>query len=250
MRLWRADLHIHTCLSPCAEPEMTPRAIVARAREAGLDLIAICDHNAAENAEAVARAGRREGLAVILGIEVTTREEVHILGLFDRPSDLEGVQEHVYAYLDGENRPEVFGRQAVIGEDGAMVGENPRLLIGACDLALDEVVGLIESNHGCCIASHIDREGFGLIGHLGFVPDVALDGLEVSARMTVEEAREKFGLGEEYGIIRSSDAHRLDEIGQAVTVFELAAPTAQEVRLALQGSEGRRVVETPGARNA
>ena len=243
MRLWRADLHIHTCLSPCAEAEMTPRAIVRRAREAGLDLIAVCDHNSGENAEAVEAAGRREGLAVLLGIEVTTREEVHILGLFDQPHDLETVQDHVYAYLDGENQPEVFGRQVVMGENDVMAGENPRLLIGACDLALDEVVGLIRSSHGCAIASHIDREGFGLIGHLGFIPDVALDGLEVSPRMTIAEAREKFGLGAEYEIIRSSDAHRLDEIGQAVTVFETMAPTAQEVRLALQGSEGRSVKE-------
>lgn len=222
---------------------MTPRAIVKRAREADLDLIAACDHNAAENAEAVAAAGRREQVAVVLGIEVTTREEVHILGFFDRPCDLQTVQDHVYAYLDGENRPDVFGPQVVMNENDAIMGENRRLLIGACDLALDEVVGLIRSYGGCAIASHVDREAFGLIGHLGFVPDVALDGLEVSPRMTVTEAREKFALGDQCAIIRASDAHRLEEIAQVATVFEMAAPTVQEIRLALQGLEGRRVVE-------
>jgi len=221
---------------------MTPRAIVARAREEGLALIAVCDHNSAENAAAVAAAGQREGLAVIPGIEITTREEVHILGLFDGVSDLQAVQNRVYACLDGRNEPEVFGRQFVVSEDGAIVGENERLLIGACDLALEEVAELIHSHSGCVIASHIDREGFGLIGHLGFVPDVALDGLEVSPRMTVAEARARFALGKEYPMIRSSDAHRLDEIASVASVLEMAAPTVEEIRWALRGERGRSAV--------
>jgi len=225
---------------------MTPPAIVERALQAGLDLIAVCDHNSAENAEAVLAAGKRAGLAVVPGIEVTTREEVHVLGLFDRLGDLETVQEHVYAYLDGKNEPEAFGEQAVVDETGARLHENHRLLIGACDLALDEVVGLIGSYGGCAIASHIDREAFGLLGHLGFVPEVALDGFEVSLRMTIQEARAKFGLGEEFAMIQSSDAHRLEEIGKATSVFEMEAPTAHEIRLALQGAKGRRVVEDFG----
>jgi len=244
MRLgrWRADLHVHTCLSPCAEDEMTPPAIVARAREAGLDLLAVCDHNASDNAEAVMAAGRRVGLAVLPGIEIATREEVHILGLFDRPGDLRRVQEHVDAYLDGANDPAVFGRQVIVDETGAVRGECDRLLIGACDLDLDAVVGLIRAHGGCAVASHIDREAFGLIGHLGFIPDVALDALEVSPRLTVEEARRTLALGSGFELIRSSDAHRLEEIGRVATVFELAAPTVAELRQAFQRRDGRRVV--------
>jgi len=222
---------------------MTPRAIVERAREVGLDLIAVCDHNATENAEAVLRAGKNVGLAVLLGIEVTTREEVHILGFFDNPRDLKTVQEHIYECLEGENQPDLFGRQVVVNEKGVVLGENTRLLIGACDLALDEVVGLIRSYHGCAVASHIDRQAFGLIGQLGLVPDVALDALEVSPRMTVEAAREKFELGGRFPLIRASDAHRLEEIGRVVTVFEMEAPTVEELRLALEGAEGRGVVK-------
>ncbi len=244
MKRWRADLHIHTCLSPCAEWEMTPRAIVKRAKEIGLDLIAICDHNSGENAEAAVEAGQREGLAVVRGIEITTEEEVHILGLFDRPRNLEAVQEHIYAYLPGENIPDVFGYQVVVDAADEIVGENPRLLIGAARLALEEAVGLIQAHDGVAIAAHIDREGFGLIGHLGFVPDVPLDGLEISPLMTVEEAEEKFGLGGRFGLIQASDAHRLDEIGRVATLFELAEPTVTEIRLALQERQGRR------ARNA
>jgi len=246
LRRWRADLHIHTCLSPCAEKEMTPPAIVGQARKVGLELIAICDHNAADNAEAVMAVGRREGVAVIPGIEITTSEEVHILGLFDRLRDLEAVCDHVDAYLEGENQPEVFGPQEVVDETGAVLRENKRLLIGACGLALDEVVGLIASYGGCAIASHIDREAFGLIGHLGFIPDVPLNGLEVSARMTVAEAREKFALGTQYAIIRSSDAHRLEEIGKASSVLEMEAPTVPEIRRALEGVEGRKIISDFG----
>ncbi|MCX8036621.1 MAG: PHP domain-containing protein [Candidatus Sumerlaeia bacterium] len=241
MKLWRADLHIHTCLSPCAEWEMTPRAIVKRARTLGLDLIAICDHNSGENAEAAVEVGQREGLAVVRGIEITTEEEVHILGLFDRPRNLEAVQEHVYAYLAGENAPDVFGYQVVVDANDEVVGENPRLLIGATRLAIEEAVGLIQAHEGVAIAAHIDREGFGLIGHLGFVPDVPLDGLEVSPLMTVEDAKERFGLGGRLGLIRASDAHRLEEIGCASALLSLVEPTAAEIRLALQGRDGRAV---------
>jgi hypothetical protein len=243
LRRWRADLHIHTCLSPCGELEMAPRAIVERARAVGLDLIAICDHNASANTEAVVAAGARIGLAVLRGIEITTREEVHILGLFDSESNLQAVQEHVDEYLGGENDPEVFGRQVIVDGDGTEVGEERRLLIGACDLALDEVIGLIRSESGCVVAAHVDREAFGLVGHLGFVPDVPLDGLEVSPRMTVAAAREQLGLGARFEILRSSDAHRLEEVGSVASVFELAQPKASEVRLALARQEGRRVIE-------
>ena len=114
MRKVRADLHLHTCLSPCADSRMQATAIVERAKKVGLDMIAICDHNSAENAAAVVKAGARAGLAVIGGMEVTSSEEVHILGLFDTESDLMRMQGIVYENLPGENSEEAFGSQIVI----------------------------------------------------------------------------------------------------------------------------------------
>ena len=108
MRKVRADLHLHTCLSPCADTQMQATAIVEQARKVGLDMIAICDHNSAENVAAVAKAGLREALPVIPGIEITSSEEVHILGLFRTERDLMGVQEVVYENLPGENSEEAL----------------------------------------------------------------------------------------------------------------------------------------------
>src|SRR5512136_2733562 len=114
---YRADLHVHTCLSPCADWAMSPRRIVARSRALGLDVIAVCDHNSAENAEVVMRVGREQGLAVLPGLEVCSREEVHLLAIFAAPEQALRMQAAVYARLPGANRPEVFGHQIVATAD-------------------------------------------------------------------------------------------------------------------------------------
>ncbi|MHC4507952.1 MAG: PHP domain-containing protein, partial [Planctomycetota bacterium] len=164
MRKVRADLHLHTCLSPCADTQMQATAIVERAKKVGLDVIAICDHNSTENVAAVAKAGLREALPVIPGIEITSSEEVHILGLFRTERDLMGVQEVVYENLSGENDEEAFGPQTIVDEWDNAVGTNHKLLIGATNLTLEKVVEIIHQWSGLAIASHVDRERFGLIG--------------------------------------------------------------------------------------
>ncbi len=118
MRKVRADLHLHTCLSPCADMQMQATAIVEQAIKVGLDVIAVCDHNSAENVAAVVKAGQREALPVIPGIEITSSEEVHILGLFKTEQDLMDVQQVVYENLPGENSEEAFGPQIIIDEWG------------------------------------------------------------------------------------------------------------------------------------
>ena len=126
MREFRADLHIHTCLSPCAEPEMSPAQVVRRSCENGLHLIAICDHNSGENVEAVRHAAKNTGLVVASGIEICTREEVHVLGIFEEDRALELAQNAVYSSLNGENDAQTFGEQLVMNEHGEVVGYNHR----------------------------------------------------------------------------------------------------------------------------
>ncbi|MBM3317352.1 MAG: PHP domain-containing protein, partial [Candidatus Eisenbacteria bacterium] len=99
LRALAADLHVHTCLSPCASLDMAPGRIVARARALGLAMIAITDHNSVENAGAVARAARGSGLCILPGMEVTTAEEAHIVALFEELPAAESLQELVYARL-------------------------------------------------------------------------------------------------------------------------------------------------------
>ncbi len=232
----RADLHIHTCLSPCAEREMSPPGVVRTAREKGLDLIAVCDHNSAENVAATACAARGTGLAVIGGMEICTREEVHVLGLFADDLALASAQDAVYQNLSGENDPELFGEQLVMNERGEVVARNSRLLIGATGLSLKEVVETIHGLGGLAIAAHVDRPRFGLISQLGFVPP----GLELDAAEACSDNLPALPKG--LSVVRSSDAHRPEEIGSRCTRFMVEEPTAGEVGMALRGVEGRRVL--------
>ncbi len=220
----KADLHIHTCLSPCGEPEMTPRNILRECLAKELDVIAICDHNTAENVGAVQKAA--ENMVMVLGgVEVTTREEVHILALIDSPDDLLSFQAVIYDNLPGVNDERRFGPQVRMDENDRVVGLNPRLLIGATGLALERVVETIHALRGVAIASHIDRERFGILGQLGFIPPgLPLDALEISPRTTLADARKAWPEYLHYPLVTSSDAHRLEEIGRSYTTFHVDDP--------------------------
>jgi PHP family Zn ribbon phosphoesterase len=241
MRPFKADLHIHTCLSPCSGLDMTPRNIVACAVEKKIDIIGICDHNSTENSRAVVEAARNTGLNVFPGMEVTSREEVHILALFNEGENALRLQDYVYANLPGENDEAIFGQQVIVDEDEIVLGFNERFLIGATVLSLADVLQAIHAFRGIAIASHIDREAFGIVGQLGLVPkDIDLDALEISSRMTFDEAQRKFSL--DYPLTCSSDAHGLEEIGQGITLFLLEEGTVEEILMALKSQGGRRLL--------
>jgi predicted metal-dependent phosphoesterase TrpH len=217
---------------------MVPTAIVKQARAVGLDMIAICDHNSTENVAAVAKAGRRESLSVIPGIEITSREEVHVLGLFAAEDTLTQIQTLVYDNLPGENDEAVFGPQTVVDYWNQPTATNTKLLIGATNLTLDQIVKSIHHFGGLAIAAHVDRQSFGLIGHLGFVPDgLELDALEVSPRA----AEKKVG---EFPVVTSSDGHRLQDIGRSFTSFVVEDGTLEEIGKALDREDGRGVLLT------
>ena len=243
MKAFRADLHIHSCLSPCADLDMSPRAIVEKSLEEGLDIIALCDHNSAENVGAALRMGTRRGITVIPGMEINTREEVHILALFEDEAQALDMQRTVYSHLKGTNRPELFGDQVVANELDEVEGFNDRLLIGATGLTLQEVIGKIHDLGGLSIASHIDRPSYSLLSQLGFVPpDIKLNGVEISRAMKKEEIDSQIpGLGE-LPMIRSSDAHFLKDIGKAFTSYFIEAPNLKELGLALEGKENRKIL--------
>lgn len=238
-----ADLHVHTCLSPCGDLSMSPRDIVETARSKGIDMIAICDHNTCENIEAVTRAAWGRSLKVLPGMEVTSEEEVHIVALFENLADVLALQSVIYAHLHGENDEKVFGLQVVVNEFSEVLGFNKKLLIGATDLSIEEVVNAIHRFNGLAIAAHVDREGFGIIGQVGFIPqDVQLDALEISSQMTIEEAKKEFYAYSHYPFISSSDAHFLEHIGQSTTRFLLQNLSLAELKKALRGDDGRTIL--------
>jgi len=243
LREYRADLHLHTCLSPCGDLGMSPAAIVKQAAALKLNLIAVCDHNTTENSPAVIRAATDKGLKVLPGMEITTSEEVHIIALFGEIEDAWAMQALVYENLTGENDEKVFGMQPVVDENGWVLGFNPRLLIGAIGLPVQVVVHAIHEHQGLAIAAHIDREAFGIIGQLGFIPeDLELDALEISANINAADAREKFNEYQQYALITASDAHYLKDVGRCITTFRLEQPTVKELRMAFRGEQGREII--------
>jgi len=241
LRTYRADLHVHTCLSPCGDLEMSPHKIANQAKIKELDILGICDHNSAENTPALMKAAEKFDIRVLPGLEVTSQEEVHILALFDKVEPALALQDIIYAHLPGENDERAFGMQVIVNHRGDVLGFNKRLLIGASTLTLEEVVATIHSLNGLAVASHIDREGFSLIGQLGFIPDhLELDALEISPRMSFSEAQAKFA--PHLPIISSSDAHFLNEIGIGTTTFLLQAGTRDEIKMAFLNAGGRKII--------
>ncbi len=225
---------------------MTPTAIIGAAMAKGLDVIAICDHNSAENVPALATVAEGGALTVLGGMEITSQEEAHVLALFDSSESdnaLQAMQRIVYENLPGENDEDAFGEQLVCGEGGSIIGRNGRLLIGATTLTIERVVEAIRDLGGLAVASHIDRESFGIVGRLGFVPEgLALDALELSPRAGGREQWVSLAQQSGLPLVAFSDAHRLDEVGAAWTSFVMQSVCVDEIRKALHSREGRRIV--------
>ena len=247
--LVRADLHIHTVLSPCAEVEMIPPLIVERALNVGLDLIAITDHNSSANAAAVMDAACGTGLKVLPGIELMTREEVHLVCLFDTLEQIRTWQAQVNQAMPNlSNRADRLGEQFVVDAAGDFVRREEQMLLVAANIALETAVASVNMLGGVAIPAHIDRPANGLIAMLGFLPrDLRVDALEISRNISEELARVRYGIPEHLAVIRSSDAHWLDAIGSTATEFEFCeARNVAELVNALKEKKYRILMEDEG----
>lgn len=244
LKIFKADLHLHTCLSPCGSLDMTPRKIVMEACKKGLSIIAVTDHNTAENVRAVAKAAEGYNLLVIPGMEITTAEEVHVVGLFENLENALSCQGLIYeSLIAGENDEERFGIQVVANENDEVEGINRRLLLSATTLTVDEVVKEVHRLGGLAIAAHIDRESFGIIGQLGFIPDgLDFDALEISSRMAIPEAKKQFAEYSRFKFTTASDAHYPEDIAGSPVRLKMAGPEFSELRKALAGIDGRDVL--------
>jgi 3',5'-nucleoside bisphosphate phosphatase len=221
---------------------MTPAAIVRQALAQGLSIVAICDHNAADNAAAAQRAAK-SALTVLAGIEIETAEEAHVIGIFPNAEAACRVSTNVKETLPPlENPPSWMGEQAVVSESGERIGRETKMLSAASTFALEEAVLLIHEHEGIAIAAHVDRPSFSVTSQLGFIPEGAgFDALEISAA-GAKKGRMKnlqaFGLP----LVASSDSHYLSDIGEACTTFEMVEPSFYEMFLALRGRDGRRCI--------
>ena len=222
---------------------MHPSAIVRAAAEAGVDGIVICDHNAADNVAAVGRAARAAGCVAVAGMEITTEEEVHLVALMPDEAAAGVLHARVAAALPGRNEPAAFGEQVIANEDAEVLGFNPSLLAGATCWSVDRAAEEIHRAGGLVIAAHVDRERFGLVGQLGFVPPgLALDAIEVSAATPYDIGRRRYADPLGLPAVAGSDAHDPGAIGRALTYLHLDHAAAAEVRRAIRAEGGRAVL--------
>lgn len=238
MRQYRLDLHIHSCLSACAELDMTPLRIIQRASELKLDMIALSDHNSARNAEVAMELGRKAGITVLPALEIATSEEAHVLALFQSMEAAGAMQDALYAELPGgvEGKAEW---QVLVNAEDEVLGFEGKMLLGASARPLKEIVHATKALGGLAIASHVDREAFSVMSQLGFVPeDVFFDAFEV---LVPNRARTGLMFHPAVPWVTHSDAHRLDDIGRRVTIMEAHEPSFAELALALKGEGGRSV---------
>jgi len=240
MQTYRAELHVHTVLSPCAGVEMIPPLIVQEALERGIHLIAITDHNASANFTAVWEAAQGTDLTVLPGMELQTKEEVHLLCLFETTEQLQEWQKIVDQELpETLNNVDFFGEQFVVDASGDFLRREDRLLINSTHLELDHAAETVTRLGGLAIPAHVDRKANGLIEILGLIPP-GFEALEISRHLTPEAARQKFPQLSGQTLLQSGDVHLLDSF-LGSTRFEIAAPTLAEIRLALRAEAGRKI---------
>ena len=222
------DFHIHSCLSPCASLEMSPRTIVARSKAAGIDCIALTDHSCAENLPAFHAACAEAGMSCLYGLEASTAEEVHVLCIFDDLSRAMDFGRMIYSHLPAKpNNPKLFGTQPVVTVDEEVTHFAKKLLNIGTDISFFHLVPMALDAGALCIPSHIDREMCGAISHLGFLPDLPYDAVEVVGDVPAEIARR-------WPVVRFSDAHQPEQIARRFTEVETEAFTVPALREAFQ----------------
>lgn len=221
--LIKADLHIHTCLSPCADVIQSPLKVVEQAFLKNLNLIFITDHNTIENVKAAMIAGEKyRSLNVLPGMEITSKEEVHTLALFSSFEDAYNFQVYTDNYLPDTDIEKEFREQILANELDEVIGFHKKSLSSAVNLRIEEIVELIHQQNGLAVAAHIDRQSFSVISQLGFIPDdLKFDALEVSPNIKINKAKLSFpGYTDKYKFIKGSDAHSLHLIGTNCTDYE------------------------------
>ncbi|HNX67034.1 MAG TPA: PHP domain-containing protein [Bacteroidales bacterium] len=234
MRPIRADIHIHSVLSPCGSLDMSPAAIISKAVENGLEMIAISDHNSTLNCNLAVELGREAGLSVLRGAEVTTSEEVHCLTIFPDDVAAAAFQEFLNEKMQHiKNVPEKFGYQLVLDREENIIDEVEYFLPAALTASIDEVEKKVHSLGGLFIPAHIDRPAFSLYSQLGFMPsDLAADAVEVTGRIPEVKCP----------VIRNSDSHMIDQVGKKFTTYMLDEPTFSELAMAFRNENQRRVI--------
>ena len=208
------DLHIHSCLSPCGDNDMTPYNLTNMAKICGCDIIALTDHNTCLNCESAMKAGENIGLTVVPGMELCTSEEIHCICLFPELKNALSFSDYVKSTLPPiKNKEKIFGNQYIMNEADGILGSFDLLLTTASGISIESLDSLMRDYGGLWYPAHIDRNSYSVISALGDFPD----SLETSVFELTYDAdeklyREKYPSTKEKILLRSSDAHYLENL--------------------------------------
>ncbi|MBM7622687.1 PHP domain-containing protein [Sporohalobacter salinus] len=242
MMEYLADLHIHTVLSPCGDLLMTPQNIIHAAEEKEIDILAITDHNSAGNLEVALELAEDSDVNIIPGIEIETKEEIHLIALFPSLEEVLSFQKMIYSHLPSiDNDEELFGPQLITDNEDQFVGRLEQLLLVSIDLSLERAISEARSREGIIFPAHVGKKEYSILSNLGFIPDeINFSVLELSKNSSKAELYDKFPTIKSYPLIKSSDAHYISDISPHIK-FDLKAPILSEINLAFKGKKGRKV---------
>ena len=217
------DLHIHSCLSPCADDDMTPNNICGMAMLKGLNIVALTDHNSCGNCETFLKVAKANGLIGIAGMELTTAEDIHIVCLFEFLEKAKAFSDAVQPYRGiFPNKVEIFGQQMFMDEDDNVTGVDDNFLPIATSLSLDEAVKLANSFDALVFPAHIDRSANGIVSILGTIPDSPdFDCIEFNGKEDYDKYVKDFSIISSKSHVFNSDAHNLWSISEAENFIEL-----------------------------
>lgn len=246
MDYYRADLHVHSVLSPCGDLAMSPSRIIEEAGKRNLDILGITDHNSTLHSKVMTELGAENGILVLPGAEVNTSEEIHCLTFFENLNDAGLFQDFLDENLTMvPNDKELFGDQLLVDRDEKILKEIEPLLISTLKSNIYEVSEKVYELGGIFIPAHIDRPYNSLISQLGFVPeDLKFDALEVSTRYSVSQYRALHPELDQYTLITNSDAHQPETLARATTQFRIIRPDFTEIKKALHKTDARKTRTT------
>jgi len=244
MKQYKADLHIHTVLSPCGSLEMSPITIINTAKEKKINILGITDHNHTGQCSVIKSLAKNNDIFILCGTEVTTKEETHCLAFFETSEQLNKFQKILdEKIVKTNNDPNLFGYQIIVNEVEEIVDEIDHLLISATTLSVEELSDIVYQLQGIFIPAHINRQKYSIISQLGFIPfDLKYDALEISSHTTKKTFLKKNSYLKDKTFITSSDAHFQNDIGKTYTIFNIKEPSFKEIKMALNNINGRNVI--------
>lgn len=208
------DFHIHSCLSPCGDNDMTPANIAGMAFLNGLNAIALTDHNTVKNCASLKKSAEQYGISVLYGMELTTDEEVHVVCLFADETSANIWNDFVYSRLQKiVNNPDIFGRQLIMDDADKILGEEEFLLINATNISFEDIFSKVDELGGIAFPAHVDKNANSLISNLGFVPpDSNFTVAELHDLSNLESLCDRHKYFKNCKILCNSDAHYLPDI--------------------------------------